>query len=272
VITNRLAAVRNRATVRSKSVSDSWLGRVLTSTVLAAAVLLPAQHGGLWPLAVLVVVVVELWPLRTVPRSEWGRIWQRQAPQVLMGSGIAMVITTSPRFVTQAVVTLAYVAWRTWWIGESKLTNSKYDLPNLLLVLAVVYEALFLMAAVPAFRMSPWLVLGLVWLASYAAVQAVLAGRGERMAKVMAATWALLCAEVTWVLLIWLFTYTLSGGYLLVPQPALVLTALAYCFGSIYVSQRAGKLSRGRLTEYLLIGLILIAVVITGTSWKGGTQ
>jgi hypothetical protein len=272
VITNRLAAVRNRATVHSRSVTDSWLGRVLASTILAAVVLALAQHSSLWPLAVLVVMVMELWPLRTVVRGDWAKIWHAQAPQVLMGSAIAMVITTSPRFVTQAVVTVLYVGWRTWWSGESKVKNSKFDLPNLLLVLAVLYEALFLMAAVPAFKMSPWLVLGLVWLTSYAAVEAVLARRGERMARVMAASWALLCAEITWVLLIWLFTYTLTGGYLLVPQPALVLTALAYCFGSIYVSQRAGKLSRGRLTEYLLIGLILIAVVITGTSWKGGTQ
>jgi hypothetical protein len=67
----------------------------------------------------------------------------------------------------------------------------------------------------------------------------------------------------------WLFTYTTAGGYLLVPQPALVLTALAYVFGSIYVAQREGKLSRGRLTEYLLIGLILIAIVAIGTSWRG---
>ena len=266
MITNRLAAVRSR------TATDSWVGRVLTSTLLAAVVLVLAQHSGLWLLAVVVVVLAELWPLRAVARSDWGRVWQDQASQVLMGAGIAMVIATSPRFVTQAVATVLYVAWRTWWMGESRSQNSKFDLPNLLVVLAVLYEALFLMAAVPAFRMPFWLVLGLVWIASYAAVQAVLARRGERMAQVMAATWALLCAEISWVLLIWLSTYTLTGGYLLVPQPALVLTALAYCFGSIYVSQRAGKLSRGRLTEYLLIGLILIAVVITGTSWKGGTQ
>jgi hypothetical protein len=85
----------------------------------------------------------------------------------------------------------------------------------------------------------------------------------------MAATWALVCTEISWVLLRWLFTYTVTGGYILVPQPMLILTALAYCFGSIYVSQRKGSLSRARLTEYLLIGLILIAIVVTGTPWRG---
>jgi hypothetical protein len=79
----------------------------------------------------------------------------------------------------------------------------------------------------------------------------------------------LVAAEVAWVLQLWLFTYTTAGGYILVPQPALILTALAYCFGSVYWSQRQGTLSKGRLTEYLLIGLVLIVIVAVGTSWRG---
>jgi hypothetical protein len=105
--------------------------------------------------------------------------------------------------------------------------------------------------------------------AAGAATWGVVYRRGERAAGVMAATWGVVAVEIAWVLELWLFTYTSSGGYLLVPQPALILSALAYCFGSIYLSQRQGSLSRGRLTEYLLIGLILIAIVITGTPWRG---
>jgi hypothetical protein len=54
-----------------------------------------------------------------------------------------------------------------------------------------------------------------------------------------------------------------------VPQPALVLVALAYCMGSIYTSAKQGKLSFSRLVEYLVIGLILVGMVIMGTSWRG---
>jgi hypothetical protein len=114
-----------------------------------------------------------------------------------------------------------------------------------------------------------WVVLFLVWMGAYLSVYAVLARRGERTAGVMAATWGVVCVEVAWVLLSWLFVYTIGGGYILVPQPALILTALAYCFGSIYLSQREGTLSRGRLGEYLVIGLILIGIVVIGTSWRG---
>jgi hypothetical protein len=176
------------------------------------------------------------------------------------------VIAVAPRLVTQAVVAGLYAVWR-WWVSGSGRAAHKTSLLNLLIVQAVVFEALFLMAA--EWQTSEWVVLALVWACAYLSVYSILDRRGERVAAVMAATWALVAAEISWVLLRWLFVYTVNGGYLLVPQPALVLSALAYCFGSIYASQREGKLSRARLTEYLLIGLILIAIVITGTPWKG---
>ena len=89
------------------------------------------------------------------------------------------------------------------------------------------------------------------------------------MASVLAAAWALVAAEISWVLVRWLFVYVMPQGYLLIPQAAVVLAAMGYVFGSIYMAQRDGKLSRSRLTEYVLIGLILIAIVITGTPWRG---
>jgi hypothetical protein len=236
----------------------------LVSVALAVGVFFFAQRG-LWPVAVMLVLAVELWGARGEAGEDWNKMLAGRVPMVLAGMGTALVIAVAPRLVTQVVVAGLYTVWRWWVSGEP--SARKQSLPNLLVVQAVVFEALFLMAA--EWQTPEWLVLLLVWTCSYLSVYSVLVRRGERAAAVMAATWALVAAEISWVLLRWLFVYTVNGGYLLVPQPALVLTALAYCFGSIYASQREGKLSRARLTEYLLIGLILIAIVITGTPWKG---
>lgn len=236
--------------------------------VQAAAVFALARQAGLWPLAVVVVVAVELGflsPLLGVSVKERGRGWLERVPALLIGLSVVLVVAVLPRALAQAGVVGLYGLWRVWW--ATKHAGAPASLLNLLFVQGAVFEALFLMAAV--WRTPNWVVIGLAWGAAYVSVYAVLAQRGERAAGVLAATWALAVAEIAWVLLQWLFTYTLSGGYLLVPQPALVLTALAYCFGSIYVAQRQGKLSRGRLTEYLLIGLILIAIVVMGTPWRG---
>ena len=85
---------------------------------------------------------------------------------------------------------------------------------------------------------------------------------------VLAATWALVAAEIAWVLQAWLVTYVVAGQTLLVPQPVLVLTGVAYCFGSIFAAQRRGRLSRGRLLEYMTVGLVVLVIVVVGTSWR----
>lgn len=236
----------------------------------AGLVLYLAQRQGLWVLALLVVAVLELWRVRPGGAVKAARraeeFWQ-QMPVLLMGMSVVLIVAVSPRLATQVAVVLVYAVWRWWWGANASEARNK--LTNLLVLQAVMFEAVFLAAGVWRHSLPEWLVMALVWAGAYLSVYAFLVRRGERAAAVMAATWALVAAEVSWALLLWLFMYTLPGGYLIVPQATVVLTALAYCFGNIYASQRQGSLSRGRLTEYLLIGLILIAIVITGTPWRG---
>jgi len=233
------------------------------SVLLAYGVFFFAQNG-LWPVAVMLVLAVELWTVVGAGKHARGKALLAQTPAFVMGAAGALVIAVAPRLVSQAAVAGVYGLWR-WWQTKPDSSRS-LGLVNLIALQALIFEALFLIAAV--WQVPEWSVLLLVWVAAYFSVYSVLELRGERASRVMAATWALVAAEISWVLLRWLFVYTVSGGYLLVPQPVLILTGLAYCYGSIYVSQRQGKLSRSRLTEYLLIGLILIAVVIMGTPWK----
>jgi hypothetical protein len=245
------------------------LYRAFLAVLEAGGVFQLAQHK-LWPLALLLVAAVELWALRPgggVPSSERRAILLQRALPLAAGVAASFVIAASLRLAAQVVVAGLYAVWRSLWRPD--LDTRAHGMIHLLLVEAGLFEGLFLIAAMPTWHIPEFVVLVLVWLAAFGPVYAVLYRRGERAAGVMAATWGVVAVEIAWVLELWLFTYTSSGGYLLVPQPALILSALAYCFGSIYLSQRQGSLSRGRLTEYLLIGLILIAIVITGTPWRG---
>jgi hypothetical protein len=222
----------------------------------------------LWPAAIALVLAVELWNLRTA-EGGLGKALIRRVPALLMGAAVAILISVSVRLVAQVVLAGVYAVWRWWWTGRRG--DEPSSLPSLLLIQALVFQALFLMAA--QWRgpggVPEWLTLLLVWAGSYLAVYSVLSQRAERAAGVMAATWALVATEIAWVLMRWLHVYTLAGGYLLVPLPVLILVGLSYCFGSIYASQRQGRLSRARLAEYLVIGVILIAIVVFGTPWKG---
>lgn len=227
------------------------------------------MHHGWWPLAGIIVIVAEIGLIRPgrsdKPKDILNLVWPK-LPIIMTGLSATLIVALSPRIATQIVVSLLYGWGRVWWSAQKD--EASKNVAALLVVTAVIMEAIFLMAAV--WRTNEVIILILVWFGAYLPVYAVLTSRGERLAGVLAATWALVSVEISWVLIRWLFTYTLTGGYLLVPQPVVIMTALAYCFGSIYALQRRGHLSRARLSEYLLIGMILIAIVITGTPWRGG--
>lgn len=244
---------------------EKYLGPVGLAVAEAILVLVLAQHHGWWPLAALVVLGVELRGLLGKPAKELRTLGLRRTVVTLVGLSAVFTIAITPRLLTQILFAVLYGLWRAT-IADQK-PNGKFGLANLLICQIAVFEAAFLMSAV--WQTTEWLVIAIVWATSYISVYAVLNERGEPTAGVMASVWGVVCAEISWVLIRWLFVYIIPGGYLLVPQPVVVLGALAYCFGSIYVSQRKGNLSRGRLTEYLLIGLILIAIVVTGTPWRG---
>lgn len=245
----------------------SWRGWAFAALELSAAYVVGRQESWWW-LAAVVVVVIELKGLRR--GSDAAALWER-LPGLIVGLSVVLIITLSPRLATQVGAAVLYAVWLAW--REREPAAASTSLVHLLIVQAVMFEAIFLMAAIwhtPSGASLPaWFILGLVWAGAYLSVYAALTRRGDRSAGVMAATWAVIATEVSWVLMLWLITYTMRGGYVLVPQPALILTALAYIFGSIVASSRQGNLSRSRLGEYIVIAAVLVMIVVLGTSWRG---
>jgi hypothetical protein len=223
---------------------------------------------GWWWLAAVVVLLVELRALRrvmNVPQTATMDVIWARLPGVIVGLSVTLIMILSLRAATQIVLAALYLVWLVWRVRATD--EAQNSLPQLLVVQAVMFEALFLMVA--WWQTPAWLLLILVWMGAYASVYGALKRRGDRSAGVMAATWGVIATEVSWALLLWLITYTMRGGYVLVPQPALILTALGYVFGSILASSRQGSLSRARLGEYIVIAAVLVAIVVTGTSWTG---
>ena len=186
-------------------------------------------------------------------------------PALIMAGSIALSISLLPKAASQLALAGAYVAWR-YFVGGAAKPDDK-GLVGLFLVQITFFEAVFLAAAIAG--PSPALILLVVWLGCFSVAHSLLRIRGERNAVLMASVWALVAAECSWVFTTWLVSYVTVGGYVIVPQPTLVLSALAYCFGGIYMAQRQNKLSRTRLSEYMFIVLIILAIVIAGTKWRG---
>jgi hypothetical protein len=229
--------------------------------VIAAAVWQFAHQQNWWPLALAIVLVAEAWPARW--HLSAGAFLARATPLVV-GFAFVFIIALLPKALAQVGVAVAYAVWRLWYARST--WDGPVGLVRLMLAQAVIFEAVFLMSAI--WQTNRPLLLALLWGAVYVTSAQALTARQERAAGALAAAWALVATECAWVFLTWLVSYLTPGDYVIVPQAALVLTALGYCFGNIYAAQRSGTLNRARLTEYLLIGLILIWIVIIGTPWR----
>jgi hypothetical protein len=262
-----LAAITNQLTRLSNTFTKRWVEFALLVFQVVVVFEL-GRRSGWWWVAALVVVAIELRDLRPGGQVEAGQraaaLWER-LPGLIMGLSVTLVVALMLREATQLAVVVLYGAWLAW--REFNPREVSKSLVQLLVIQAVMFEAIFLMAAM--WQTPSWLTLVLVWAGAYGGVYATLKSRGDRSAGVMAATWGVIATEVAWVLQLWLITYAMRGGFVLVPQPALILTALAYVFGSVLASSRQGNLSRARLAEYMLIALVLVVIVVVGTSWRG---
>jgi hypothetical protein len=216
-----------------------------------------------------------IWGLLVVAIAEGGRRWRADQLNLiqlrsdvnywLLGWGSVLVATLNPNRVSQVSLIVLYGMLRLW------LFRVKDNQANRMLAAAitqgVVLWAAFLAAAV--WQWQTLVLLILVWTTAWLIARQALEGSNDRAAGVLALTWALIVAECSWVFSLWLVNYVIFNGILIVPQPALVVTALGYCLAGIYMSHRRSQLSRSRLVEYLTIGLVILIIVIAGTKWNG---
>lgn len=234
----------------------------IVGCVIQAALVVYLAYQGLIVPALLVVLVAELW--RDVRHLGW-RVLTKRAVPIVVGASVVVIIALLPKALAQLGLAAGYAAWLSW--GRLRPAAAPISFGELLGVQALALEALFLAAAI--WQVARPVVMLLVWAVLYATSYQALAARAERAAAALAAAWALVAAQVSWVSLAWLVSYVTPGHYAIVPQPVLVLTAVGYCFGSIYLAQKHGELGRSRFAEYLLIGFVLLWVVVAGTHWKG---
>lgn len=239
---------------------------------LAGAVLLLSHYGYSWVAALLVLMPMALIWLRSGRNDT---LLLDSAPAAIVGLSVVVLVGLSrpplgqPVFpvATQIAITVLYAAALVWL---RRLRHAgRATLGAVALQQGVATTAIFLATAFWHWPES--LAVGLMWAVSTLAALWYLRAVGERSAAILATAWGLVAAELTWILNTWQVNYILLGGGLIIPQAALVLTGVGYCFASIYHSHSLKRLSRRRLIEYVAIAGVVLAIVIAGTRWNGTT-
>lgn len=207
-----------------------------------------------WPLAALIWFIHTRGTSDLVRRSVWG----------IALASLIIVLAINANVIGQILIVASYVLWQ---LGVAYYEAT----PGFRVAQAGWLEFMALTAVFSAEAIWHWPV-ALVLVAVYAAsivVALAFFSRGERAVRALAAAWGLIVTEASFVFSVWLVGYVLPHNILLVPQAAVVITAVGYCFGSIYLAHSSSKLSKARLAEYAIIGLCLVIIVIAGTHWNG---
>ncbi|MEX0932209.1 MAG: hypothetical protein WDZ81_01215, partial [Candidatus Saccharimonadales bacterium] len=80
-------------------------------------------------------------------------------------------------------------------------------------------------------------------------------------------SWALIAAQLAWILNRWVVLYPILDGVFAIPQAAVAITLVGYVFGSMYLDHTKKKLKKRRLFGYIGLLAALLLVVIAGTTW-----
>jgi hypothetical protein len=256
------------AAVRTLKPSTFYVS--LLQVAIAAAVLL-LSHYDYTALAVLIVMLQPIYSWWRHGRSLTSAIGA--SPSAVIGLSMVVLIGLSsaplgrPVFppAVQIALTVFYGLWLIW-LRRLQL-HRQASLGALAVQQVAANSAIFLAAAF--WHWSDAVVVTAVWAAIFVSTLWYLRLSGERAAVILATTWALIAAELAWVLYIWQVNYILLGGAVIVPQAVLVLLGVGYSFGSIYHSHTQKRLSRRRLIEYVAVGGVLLAIVVAGTRWGG---
>ena len=199
------------------------------------------------------------------PNEAWLDSLERALPWLVAPVSIVLMMILAPKPGTQVFLAAGLLVWW-WWSHKEPLKRWAW------LLTAGVSQSLLLTAlfAGIALRHWPtWLILVLAWGGSFLLSEQLLTRLQERQVRILASAWALIVTELSWVFSVWLVSYVTPGGYFLIPQATIIIMSLSYCFTSIYLAHRGGRLSKARLAEYAIIGLGLVSIVIAGTKWNG---
>lgn len=239
--------------------------------ILVAVLILVLVKLGLTGVA-LVLLLISKWRIFAVQPRYWFVNLRANGADIIVG--LSTVITLylinknidteaqMAKLIAQISITLLYA----FWLVYVKPKSSE------VFVALQSFWALFF-GSMALFWLSDFksvpeiVVVLLVWVMALVTSRHFLSSYEEPLIRAISFGWALILAQLAWLLNRWIIVYSI-GGVVHIAQFSVVVAVLAYYCGLMYHLEKNQKLSKQKLFKMLGIACAIMLVIIVRSNWK----
>jgi hypothetical protein len=235
----------------------SELVYIILNVALAIAVL-----GVVWaiesPLPAFALILLSKWRVLAVrPRYWFANVQANLVDFIVSLSVVVLLYAATEAVVVQILLTILYIVWLLYVKPRSKR----------LFVAIQAGTAIFLGVTALLSVSYGWmssLVVVCMWLIGYSAARHVLSSYDETHVTFYSLIWALVIAELGWLMYHWTFAYTLPGvGDIKLSQTAIIMLGMSFLAERAYSSYtHNGELRSGDIVLPALLTTSLIVLLL----------
>jgi hypothetical protein len=203
-----------------------------------------------------ILVVLSKWRMFAVRPRYWAANIRANAVDILVGVSFVLFMDQTRSISWQILWSGLYALWLVFIKPRSSLF--------FVTIQAGIGQTLALLAIFLNWGYAPlwWLILA-TWTVCYACARHYFTSFDEDHTSLFAHTWGYLMACVVWVLGHWLLFY----GYL--AQVTLLITAVGFCWASLYYLDETDRLSPLWRRQYVFMTVALVVVLLVFADWSG---
>jgi hypothetical protein len=215
------------------------------------------------PYAAFLLVLLSKWRVLAVRPRYWFANLQSNLVDIIVGlSTVVLLYAASGAFAVQVVLTVLYIFWLLFVKPRSKRSFIAVQAGT-----ATFLGVTALMSVSYSWPAS--LVVLLMWVIGYSAARHVLGSYEEAHISFYSLVWALVFAELGWLMYHWSFAYALPGmGNIQLPQGALIALAISFIVERAYASyEKHGSVHSNDmiLPSLLSVSVILVLLIFFNT-------
>lgn len=216
------------------------------------------------PIIGLVLVLASKWRIFAVNHRYWWLNIRSSLVDLIVGVSFVLLAFFASDRVFLPVHFVLMAGYAFWLIIIKPRSSPTFAIVQALIAVLLGTTAASIFAAIS----ESWILVLAEFVIGFAAAHHVLVQSAEQDYALMAMTFGLFFAEISWLAHAWLIIYTIGTTGLCVSQLAIILTILSFAFFKIYsaISEHGGKLKFKDIALPVIFSLVVIVVLLISFS------